>query len=269
MVSGGLSLVWSLDGKTIGTLSPETHTVHIYDVASGTTLFSSILQMSSSTTLFTGIFHSRSKPYLWVCGETFQVMTTAEIEDDMGWEMNILEVGDTLTKLESFPFHPIFHLGAFSPAPYHVSVSINKDKDHGPELGILDIHNSEVLLEEADFYQYHTFSPGGEPAFTFGDTPLAVTLYRRNSNRLKCHFNFHPLYHQSWVLPMHSSMYCTYMVPLIPIPGTLPRSPIANCWMPFLPMVPILLLHTTSKVLSQSPISVLKTLPLSSSLTLT
>ena len=51
----GLELVWSLDGKTIGTISPrvlETLTVHIYDIASG-------------TTLSPGTVQSRETPYLW------------------------------------------------------------------------------------------------------------------------------------------------------------------------------------------------------------
>ena len=51
----GLELVWSLNGNTIGTISPrvsESHTVHTYDITSGTTLSPGALQ-------------SKYQPYLW------------------------------------------------------------------------------------------------------------------------------------------------------------------------------------------------------------
>ena len=62
VICSGLTLVWSLDGKTIGTLSWsafETYPVFTYDVASGTTLSSGILQ-------------SRDGPFLWAHDRTFK-----------------------------------------------------------------------------------------------------------------------------------------------------------------------------------------------------
>ncbi|KAF9645965.1 hypothetical protein BDM02DRAFT_382706 [Thelephora ganbajun] len=86
------SLVWSLDGSTIGVVEdkdPKTraYVVYTYDVASG-------------ATHSPGTFESTGKPHLWAYGASFRVMTT---EGD-GWiyTINIFEVGSMLTEVESF-----------------------------------------------------------------------------------------------------------------------------------------------------------------------
>lgn len=177
----GLSLLWSLDGKTIGTLSRETlsletYTVQIYDIASATTL-------SSST------FQSMSKPSLWVCGGTFQVMTKTEGEDHRHWVMNIFEVGHNLTKLESFPFNPDFHLGVFSPTTYWVSVSVKMDGVL--QLFILDLHTTEIFLQEVGSYQYHTFSHDGELFAAFAGDCLRIWRYTSASRWYTLQKEFH------------------------------------------------------------------------------
>jgi hypothetical protein len=163
----GLELVWSLDGKTIGTVSPrvlETVTVHTYDVASG-------------TTLSPGTLHSRGKPYLWAHDKTFRIATTTEW-DNNGCRVSVFEVGCALTKIESFPFR--FHsLGAFSPTTYRISVSVDRSHSRDPELLVLDVRNSEVLLRETGSYWRDSFSPDGSffAAFAVGQDHLPIWKY--------------------------------------------------------------------------------------------
>ena len=161
----GLELVWSLDGKTIGTISPrvlETLTVHTYDVASGTTL-------SSST------FQSKEKPYLWAYDKSFRIVAAAR--DRKGWTIDILEAGSALTKIESFPFRLNSPFETFSPATYRISVSVVGDRGRDPELFVWDIRKSEVLLQETGHYWHFTFSPDGGFFAAFTGDRLPVWKY--------------------------------------------------------------------------------------------
>ena len=165
VIHSGLTLVWSLDGKRIGTLSwraLETYPVAIYDVTSGAILSSSTLQ-------------SRDGPFLWAHDRTFRAITTAGDYDDR--TVNILEIGSTTVGVESFPFR--FHpsLRAFSPTTYRVSISIVGGHIHDSELLILDIHNSEVLLQEAGSYWCLSFSPCGRLFAAFGGAYLRIWKY--------------------------------------------------------------------------------------------
>lgn len=166
VTDNGLDLVWSLDGKTICTTSPqmlETLTVHIYDVASGMTLSSNTLQ-------------SRDKPYLWAHNLTFQIATTTAWEHK-GRKINIFEAGPTFTKIKSFPFKFHSSLGAFSPATYQISVSIAGSKFHNPELLILNIGDSEALLHETGDYWHHSFSLDGSIFGAFTRDHLFIWRY--------------------------------------------------------------------------------------------
>ena len=168
VVHGGLTLVWSLDGKMIGVLSWrafETYPVSTYDVASGTTLSSSILQ-------------SRDGPFLWAHDRTFRVMTTTGDFEDR--TVNILEVGSTITEVESFPFQFHSSLRTFSPTTYRVSVSVVGGHIHDSELLILDICNSEVLLQEVGSYWCLSFSPCGRLFAAFGGAHLHIWRYTSN-----------------------------------------------------------------------------------------
>jgi len=139
-------LVWSLDGKTIGiVLSQEwnTYTVHICNTASGTTLSPGILQ-------------SWRRPYIWAYNQSFQIVAATQAHK--GWTIDIFDVGSTLTRAESFPFQFDSPFEAFSPTTYRASVSTDGDHFHDPELLILDIQNSEILLQRKGSYQHHSFS---------------------------------------------------------------------------------------------------------------
>jgi len=149
VTSDGLEFVWSLDGKTIGTVSPRvlgTITVHTYDVASGAVLLSSTVQSIGGV-------------YLWAHDKSFQIATTAW--GHKCWTINIFEVGSGLTKIKSFPFQLNSPPGVFSPTTYRISISTAGDHKHGPELLILDVCNSEVLLQETGSYWRLSFSPDG------------------------------------------------------------------------------------------------------------
>jgi hypothetical protein len=154
----GVSLVWSLDGGTVGTIfhdgDSEIWTMHTNDITSGTTLSSITLQ-------------SRDNPHIWAHNTSFQVMTT-------GWDgqaptINIFEVGSTLTKIKSFQINlwattgwakssqeePFYEIKSFSPTTYHISIG------GGDSFAILDIQSSECLLEQKGQLKSDCFSFDG------------------------------------------------------------------------------------------------------------
>jgi hypothetical protein len=148
VTSKGLQLMWSNDGEIIAAVSPwesETITIHTYSIASG-------------TILSFGKLKSKDKPYIWADKKSFQIMVT--IQDEKDRTFNIFEVGNTLTKAESFPSQSRFSLQAFSPTTFRASVSCwSRAHPVTRELHILDIRNSEVLLLEKKEWAHATFSP--------------------------------------------------------------------------------------------------------------
>ena len=166
----GLELVWSLDGKTIGTVSTgvsrtmvvQSYHVALYNVASGVVLLSEMLQ-------------SGNKPYLWAHGKYFQIATTTGNKG--GSIINTFEVGITFVKMKSFPlkFHSGF--GPFSPATYRVSFLIPGSYGCEPELLILDVYTSSILLQVKGFYQNTTFSHDGSLFAAFTREHLFVWRY--------------------------------------------------------------------------------------------
>ena len=161
----GLQLVWSLDGKTIGTISQilGTLTVNIFNVATGTTLSSGTLQ-------------SRNQPYIWAHDKFFRIATTTAW-GHRGFRMNIFKANPTLTKIESFPLQFGSNPGAFSPATYRIAVPITGDYNHDPKLLILDIQDSGVLLQETGSYWHLTFSPDGSTFAAFIGDHLPIWRY--------------------------------------------------------------------------------------------
>ena len=149
-IVGNISeLVWSLDGNMISIISPlvfGTFTVCVYEVMSGT------MQLSSTV-------KSQHSGHLWAHNKSFQVMTTTG--DDEGSTINIYEVGFTFTKVEWFHFQSLTYFEVFSPAKYRISASADGNRNSGSLL-ILNVHNSEVLLQESGFYWHITFSPDGD-----------------------------------------------------------------------------------------------------------
>jgi len=161
----GLELLWSLDGNTICTISPrvsETLTIYMYNIIAGTTMSPGKLQ-------------SMDKPYLWTHGKSFRIATTAR--DRKGWTIEISEVGSAVTRIESFPSRLNSPFEAFSPTNYRISVPVSGDQNHGPELLVLDIRNSEVLLRESGSYWHTSFSPDGTLLAAFIKDQLPIWRY--------------------------------------------------------------------------------------------
>ena len=159
------SLVWSLDGRRIGTLechSPDTRYagtyLSAYNVALGT-------QLSAET------INSSHKPYLWAWDESFRVTTTDEHpfgHDKVEIEIKVREVGPLLTTILTFivptKAHPedtsINHTHgfgdvSFSPTTSHVAILVAN------ELLIFQDRNPSPLLEEKGCFLFPRFSPDG------------------------------------------------------------------------------------------------------------
>ena len=147
--ANNVSLVWSLDGGTIGTILRDQgadtgYVVRVYEVVSGVT--------SSPGTLL-----SSDEPQIWAHNTSFRVMTTDR--DDEACTIKISEVGPVITKIESFrvePWGPCDEIETFSPTTYRVSVSARD------QIRVLDVWSSECLLEGRGFgFGSHCFSSDG------------------------------------------------------------------------------------------------------------
>ena len=113
------SILWSLDGKMVGMTKGTT--VHVYDVALGTTWSPGTLQSSYAL-------------YLWAHNRSFQIMAT-EVNDQV-LTINIFDVGLGFTKVESFhiqSWEQDYDIRSFSPTTYRISFLSHK------QLRILDI----------------------------------------------------------------------------------------------------------------------------------
>jgi len=158
-------LVWSLDGGMISTIStaPQlpardtdtSYAVHIYNIALGT--------VGSPGTL-----QSKNKPHLWVHSKSFQIMITEW--NNTAFTITIYEIGTILTKTKTFHISLLDNLvgslygsawgessgiKSFSPTTYRISALAHK------QLWILDIQNSECLLEQIGDFGSHSFSFDG------------------------------------------------------------------------------------------------------------
>ncbi|KAF9642509.1 hypothetical protein BDM02DRAFT_3176724 [Thelephora ganbajun] len=144
------SLVWSLDGSTIGivenkdqriSIGGRVYAVHTYDIVSG-------------TTHSPGTLKSPDNPHLWAYGTSFRVMTTKWD----GWPsaIDIFEVGSILTKIESFHIGSEYHvIGSFSQITHRISGSFCN------HLVIMDIRDLRCLLKEEGHFESHCFSSDG------------------------------------------------------------------------------------------------------------
>ena len=143
--SNSRSIVWSLDGMTVGMTWDST--VHLYDIVSG-------------AKLSPGTFQSSDELHLWAHNGSFQVMAGR-------WEggvftIEVFDVGSKIVKIESFHIEALHRgpgrhprIASFSPTTYRVSIA---DMKQG---WILDIRNSECLLEEKGLSTCQTFSSDG------------------------------------------------------------------------------------------------------------
>ena len=155
-------LVWSLDGKAICTIirpqDNEIYYIYIYNSASGT--------ISSPGTL-----QSSNAPYLWAHNTTFRVMTIKQ--DDQAHTINISEVGSVLTKIESFCIKSWNkdNIMSFSPTTHRISVK------NSNQAWILDIQNSECLLEVTEAFSKHNFPSDGSFFAASSSTSIEVWKY--------------------------------------------------------------------------------------------
>jgi len=175
----GLELVWSLDGKTIGTISPRvsgTHTVRTYEISSGAMRSSSTVQSAGCT-------------HFWAHDKSFRVATTAE--DRKGQTISIFEVGSALSEIEPLHFRSQPNFQAFSPTTHRISASANRTSD--PELLILDLHDSRVLLRETGRYVDLTFSLDGSLFAAFAGDHLRIWRYASGQYTLWREFRQAPM----------------------------------------------------------------------------
>ena len=162
-------LMWSQDGKTIinlsETIQQHTYATHIYDAISGSMLSHHTLQ-------------SQYWPYIWTHGRYFQIATTST-SDSKSNRINTYEVGSETSEIDSYSFPSGSRLGAFSPATHRISLAV-VDSRFNYELHILDIKNSEILLQEKGSHLHGTFSPDGGLFAAFAENLLLVWKYSSN-----------------------------------------------------------------------------------------
>jgi len=150
-----VSLVWSLDGQTIGAVFPgeaRTWVVCVYDIDLG-------------VKVSTGTLQSLFKPHLWSHNNTLQVMTILSSEDSLAI-VNILEIWPTFINAPTKSFSIILNLSpillhtiSFSPAVYRISAISNELNLQA--IVILDMQSSKVLLVEEGHFTSTCFSPDG------------------------------------------------------------------------------------------------------------
>lgn len=147
--SNVFSLVWSLDGRRIATLSNEGSIMHVrvYDVA-------------SRNQMFAKEFNSKNDFYLWACKETFQFMEIVLHPSDSALKISISEIGigPTFIEIQSLSIKHELWLDkpiTFSPSTHHMSTSSFNS------LHILNIQNSDCLLTEEGYFHSPQFSPDG------------------------------------------------------------------------------------------------------------
>ena len=150
------SLVWSLDGSTIGTVLgvDRTWTVVTYGVTLGRILSRDTLP-------------SQDEPYLWAQDKSFRVMIKSLDSEPRTCIIGIFEIGHTQTRVGSFPISNLleywwgFSIKSFSPVSHHVSISVIAAG--GVQLLVLDAYNpARHLLNEKGNFDFHCFSPDGK-----------------------------------------------------------------------------------------------------------
>ncbi|KAF9649401.1 hypothetical protein BDM02DRAFT_3186299 [Thelephora ganbajun] len=147
-----VSMMWSLDGSTIGIMEAKgrrskTYIVHTYDVSSG-------------ATHSPGTLESTNKPRFWAYGTSFRIVTAERAGQVC--TINIFEVGSILTKIESFHIElweksRTRTIGSFSQTTHRVSYLLSNPN----HLVVSDIRDSHYLLQEGGLFYSHCFSSDG------------------------------------------------------------------------------------------------------------
>ena len=141
------SVVWSLDGRVIGTTQgayAQNQIVCLYDVVSGTALSNIKLQPGDTS-------------HIWAHGKSLRVAIIGREGEALVIE--IFKVWPAFTKIESFRIEssgPCGMIGSFSPTTYRTSVAFSDGR-----FLVLDIRSSECLLAIEWPTQSTCFSPDG------------------------------------------------------------------------------------------------------------
>jgi WD40 repeat protein len=155
-VFGSCSLVWSLDGSTIGIIDTASN-VHTYEVVSGKTRNPGKLHLGHKGFLF--LYQ------MWAHEASFRAVTIVGVEHEHQQEItiDIFEIGRTLTKFHSFTFTFTFtgdffssvDILTFSPATFHFCVNSFS------MIRIFGDQDSNCLLEVKSTFGPNCFSPDG------------------------------------------------------------------------------------------------------------
>ena len=178
--SGGY-VVWSLDGRMIGTMvqdqdRPVDWTLHTHDITSG-------------TSLSPGQLRSSSRPHLWAHTLSLRAVTMRRGNQDH--VISIFEVGSALRRIELFCINlgtryywvryffeqRQYQIRAFSPTTYRISMTSMGSYD---QLLILDIRNSHCLLDQKEYFFYHSFSSDGS---LFAASSSSVHVWKYTSGQ--------------------------------------------------------------------------------------
>ena len=167
------SLVWSLDGEKIAITCDRYHDDYIetYDIASGAQLFA----------------ESSYTPHLWAYKQSFRFVTDSLRGSRP--EISISEIGPTLTKIESVS--PEFRMkqpivSAFSPSTSRVSILEKK------KLRIMEIRESNVLLEDSGEFNSSQFSPDGNLFAACDDDCIYIWKYASGTYTIWREFPLQP-----------------------------------------------------------------------------
>ena len=132
-------LVWSLDGKTIGTAPMGSASSVTYGVASGVQLFAEKFEKE-------WIYH------FWACEKSFRFLSMPYFSG-CDYKLSISEIGPTRITIEPLQVATVPPLTVvFSPSTYRISIS---DPD---TLRILDAQNSQSLLQVNNTQSLPSFS---------------------------------------------------------------------------------------------------------------
>ena len=155
-----ISLVWSLDGRTIATIKDQGSLVlHMYDLASGEAVSPGALQ-------------SKDSSHLWSNGGFFWIMVAAVHGRNL--YIHISKVEPTLIQTESLLYetsmYDICKIGAFSPTTYHISYSDTYS------LHVMDIQKN-CLLKVTGHYFSHCFSSDGSLFAASNENSIHIWKY--------------------------------------------------------------------------------------------
>jgi hypothetical protein len=143
------SLVWSLDGSTIGIIGTASN-VHVYEVVSGKT--QNLGKLYSGDAGFGTPCFNR----MWAHETSFRAVTVTNLIDTL--TIDIFEIGRTLVKYHSFTFTENVlssSFSSFSPTTFHFCIYSSS------MLRIIGNQHSNCLLEVESDSRRSFFSPDG------------------------------------------------------------------------------------------------------------